>query len=358
MLPFSFNNYNNDREFKKKLGKLGFQIIDDLAPLYRMVYNYDQYPKLSKNARNRLKWMDHFRTCQNVAHTCRHFGISRKVFYKWKNVFDPMNLFTLEDRSRAPKNVRQPEITQEEEDRIIQLRKRNLCYSKFKLEHLYMNEYGYWISSWKIQRVIQKYKLYPNPARTVKITRKRLRAKKKERITKLQKKPRSGFLLCLDTVQIRRDRLKRYIFTGIDFFSKVAFARMYKNANSQNAADFLNRLLYLINGNIENIQTDNGSEFHKYFERTCDQLNLPHYWSRARTPKDNPVNERFNETIQYEFIKFGNFTPDIEKFNHNVTEWLIEYNFRRPHETLNYATPINFHNSVQVLPMYPSRTRG
>ena len=181
MLPRAlFNGYNNDRLIEEA----GFQIIEDLVPVYRMVYNYDQYSGLSRNARNRLKWMDYFRTCQNVARTTRHFGISRRTFYKWRNVFDPMNLFTLEDRSRAPKNVRQPEITRLEESRIVELRKRNLCYSKFKLEHLYVEEYGCWLSSWKIQRVIQKYKLYPNRARTVKMTRKRLQAKKKTRITK------------------------------------------------------------------------------------------------------------------------------------------------------------------------------
>jgi len=356
MLPEAlFNGYNNDREIKN-LEDSGFQVIEDLVPLYRMIYNFDHYSRLSKNAKNRLKWMDYYREYRNVSKVSRHFGISRRIFYKWQHVFDPQNLFSLEDRSRTPKNTRQPEITRLEESRILELRKRNLCYSKFKIERLYQQEYSEWISSWKIQRVIQKYKLYPNPAKTVKITRKRLQGKKKERITRLKKEPRSGFLLCLDAIELRRDNLKRYIFTGIDFFSKVAFARMYLRANSRNAADFLNRLQYLVNGNIENIQTDNGSEFHKYFERACDKLELNHYWSRPRTPKDNAVNERFNQTIQYEFIKFGNFTPDIEKFNQNVTEWLIEYNFRRPHETLNYATPINFHNSLQVLPMYPSRT--
>ncbi|OWK27063.1 MAG: hypothetical protein US76_00350 [Parcubacteria group bacterium GW2011_GWA2_38_13b] len=140
----------------------------------------------------------------------------------------------------------------------------------------------------------------------------------------------------------------------IDSFSKVAFARMYKNANSYNASDFLNRLMYLVNGNIDNIQTDNGSEFGKYFNQACVKLKLGRYYSRVRTPKDNPVNERFNRTIQCEFINLGNFTPDVVKFNRNVTEWLIEYNFNRPHESLNYETPINFNNSAKVLPMYPS----
>ena len=58
--------------------------------------------------------------------------------------------------------------------------------------------------------------------------------------------------------------MKRYIFTAIDRHSKVAFARMYKSKSSYNAADFLNRLCYLMDGCIENIQTDNGSEFEKY----------------------------------------------------------------------------------------------
>jgi transposase InsO family protein len=38
----------------------------------------------------------------------------------------------------------------------------------------------------------------------------------------------------------------------------------------------------------------------------------------------------------------GNTTPDTDEFNRRLTEWLIEYNFRRPHQALGYSTPINF----------------
>jgi len=102
---------------------------------------------------------------------------------------------------------------------------------------------------------------------------------------------------------------------------------MYKRANSYNAADFLNRLLYLVDGKVENIQTDNGSEFEKYFARSLQKMDLDRYYSRPRTPKDNPVNERFNRTLQEEFTDLGNFTTNILEFNHNLTDWLIEYNF-------------------------------
>ncbi|MBU2539996.1 integrase core domain-containing protein, partial [Patescibacteria group bacterium] len=46
----------------------------------------------------------------------------------------------------------------------------------------------------------------------------------------------------------------------------------------------------------------------------------------------------------------------VVSFNHNLTEWLIEYNFKRPHQSLNYETPIKFNNSIKVSPMYPSST--
>lgn len=345
-----------DRAIINKIYGQGFHLTNDLVPLYHMLSYFKKRVDLSKEAKQRLKWMDYYRQCGNTSKTCRYFGISRQCFYKWQRRYDPNNLYTLENRPTVPIRKRQREITSEQETRIIQLRKKHICYGKIKLSKIYEREYQEKISSWKIQKVVEKYHLYHNHKRTARITNKRLKAARKKRITELKKKPKNGFLLCLDTVEIRCNNLKRYIFTGIDYFSKIAFARMYKNANSYNASDFLNRLMYLVDGQIENIQTDNGSEFEKYFSRACRILKLTRYYNRVRTPKDNPVNERFNGTIQYEFINLGNFTPDVVKFNHNLAEWLIEYNFNRPHESLNYETPINFNNSTKVSPMYPSWT--
>ena len=130
-----------------------------------------------------------------------------------------------------------------------------------------------------------------------------------------------------------------------------------KKIHSYSAKDFLQRLSYLLDGKFDNLQTDNGSEFLKHFETACAKLKVPHYFSRTRTPKDNSECERFNRTLQEEFIAMGNMTEDIDLFNRNLTDWLIEYNFNRPHQTLNYLTPIEFTQKyAKVSKMYSSNT--
>lgn len=337
----------------------GFHLNTDLFRVLEMEDDLTR-ASISKQAKLRLKWMDYYHKCANVSLVCRHFGISRKTFYYWLKRYNPYSLKTLENRSTAPIRRRQPEITVLQTQRIISLRKKYIRYSKFKIAIIYERIYHEKISSWKVQRVIQKYKLYYNPIKTAKTQRKRLSGLKKKRITELKKEQRTGFLICADTIVIYWNGLKRYIFTSIDYYSKIAFARMYTTKSSKSAEDFLKRLYYVYQGKIENLQTDNGSEFQGYFEQALKHLpgKIQRYFSRSRTPKDNSINERFNGTLQKEFINLGNFTPDVKLFNKNITKWLVEYNFNRPHQTLGYQTPIEFHfQHHKVLPMSPSSTK-
>lgn len=317
--------------------------------------------KLSAEARKRLEWLIYYETRGqgNASKTCRHFGLRPKVFYTWKGRFDPSNLRSLEDRSRAPHRKRQREITPEEEMRIVALRKAHIRWGKMKLQRLYRNTYGLALSSWKIQYTIRKYRLYYHPARNAKLQAKRRRNQAKKRITELKRRPFPGYLIALDCIVIYWLNTKRYILTAIDTVSKIAFARMYTTKSSRSAADFLRRMFYLLDGSLLNALHDNGSEFLKEFMAACRELGIEQYWTRVKTPTDNPVDERFNRTLEEEFIQLGHFTPDPVLFNQRLTEWLIEYTFVRPHQTLGYDTPWEFYQrSAKVLPMYSSRTRS
>jgi transposase InsO family protein len=318
--------------------------------------------RISKDARRRLEWyLWHEEKGADVSLTCRHFGIARKTFYKWQKIFVTGRLNGLEDKSRAPRRVRQKEFTQEQYLRFLPLRRKYLRYGKEKLLRIYRETYPEDIkaSSWKFQKMIERSGLYYSPRQNANLQRKKQRSRGKPRpkIHTLPKVAREGFLVCLDTVQRSANGQTRFIYTAVDYHSKIAFAHAYRTHTSKAAEDFLMRLYCLLEGRIANIQTDNGSEFLKHFDNRLTKLNIPHYFSRPRTPKDNGRNERFNRTMSDEFLQMGNMTDDLTLLNHRLTEWLVEYNFHRPHQALKYLTPIQFHyRQVKVLPMCPSST--
>lgn len=283
--------------------------------------------------------------------------------HKWLLRFREEYLASLEEESRAPIHVRKRQIDITDRIRIISLRKRHLRYGKMKLVHLFSKQYGYTISSWKIQKVIEQECLYEDRSKINKLKNKRLQARShhKKRITELKKKKIVHYLWHVDTVLLTLSSGGyRYLLTAIDEVSKLAYARLYTTHSSKQAKDFLERLNYLTAGKITNIHHDNGTEFAGYFEKACTALNIPQYYSRAYTPKDNPVLERFNRTIQEEFVNVTDADPlDISDFNSKLLDWLVEYNNFRPHQTLDYQTPLEYittHTLEKVSPMYSSST--
>jgi len=314
---------------------------------------------LSKEAKQRLEWMIFYeeKARQNGALVCRHFGLHRNTFSKWLKAFDESNLRSLEPRSRKPHRLRQRMASAVKDDRLIALRKAHLLWSKMKLKQLYETTYHEPISSWYIQRVIQSYRLYAKPPKRQKHPK---MAYEKKRITELAvKDPTTGFLIHLDSIVLHLFGFKRYILTAIDHHSRLAYAWMYTSHASAPAADFLQRLWYLLSRDIENIHTDNGSEFMKHFHTAATRLHLTRYWSRPKTPKDNAHLERFNRTLTEEFLRQGNFHPDPAIFNPKLTEWLVEYNAVRPHQALGYQTPLAFAEATMGLhTMWPSSTKG
>jgi transposase len=320
---------------------------------------------LSTKALLRLEWMIFFETAGNkdAYQTAKHFAITPKTFYKWHKRFDNGLIDRLEDESKAPINKRKWTVTIEQQSRIKKLRNNKIHYGKNKLKKLYEDEYGETISTWKIEIVIRHFGLYPDKEKQEKIRSKLKNQIKKNRIQKLDIIDEHWFLFHLDTIVIYWGSAKRYILTAIDHHGKIAYARSYKNKSSRSAKDFLYRLHYLIDANIANVQTDNGSEFYGEFDQALSELEIMHWFSRNHTPKDNSVCERFNQTLQHEWLNDGNFTTDCNELNRKLTEWLVEYNFDRPHQALDYQTPFGYYENTltsnkNLLPMYSARTNA
>jgi transposase InsO family protein len=318
---------------------------------------------LTDKAQLKLEWIIFYYTRGklNAKLTAETFGICRKTFHKWLSRFDEKNLKTLEEQSKAPNNVRKRDISPWQESRIIKLRLAHIRWGKMKLQRRYIKIYGEYISSWKIQKVIEERNLYYDKQRIVKRRQKRLKGQPRNRITKLPVSKDINYLWHVDTVILTMTAGGyRYLLTGIDEVSKLAYARLYKTHHSKYAKDFLLRLEYLTDKTIVNIHHDNGSEFAKDFTQACQLLNLPQWYSRVKTPKDNAVLERFNRTIQEDFCDVWDVDcENIDHFNQKLTDWLVEYNDIRPHQTLAQRTPLEYidnHKPIGVLPMSPSYT--
>lgn len=319
--------------------------------------------QLSLTAQLKLEWIIFYHTVggDDATKTALHFGISRKTFHKWSSRFNERNLTSLEEHNRAPEHTRTWEVTHCEEDRIIALRKTYLKYGKKKLKVLYEQDYHAPITTWRIERVIRRHQLYPDPVSHAKrVTRIRREATKPVmRIGDVPTPTTFGHIWHIDAIILWWYGTRRVIFTAIEDLTKIGYARVYGSNASVHAADFLKRLRYLVDGQIDLSHQDNGSEFKGAFEDACQSLNIGQVYSRVRTPTDNAALERFNWTVQDEWLSMSEVgIDDILKANTDLTEWLIEYNTHRPHAALDYQTPFAYAEQrfFKVLPMWSART--
>ena len=322
--------------------------------------------ELSLDAQLKLEWIIFYYSVssENAKATAKHFGISRKTFHKWLGRFHETHLQSLEEHSRAPKRKRDWMVTQKEEDNIKSLRGKNMELGKRKLRKIYFREHGVWVSTWKIERVIRKHNLYPDLKKHDKIIEKRRKSETKIRISEVKDQIKQikefGFLWHIDAIIIWWYGQRRIIFTALEEITKIAYARIYKSNTSGYAEDFLKRLMYLVEGRVDLMHSDNGSEFQGDFERVCKQLKILQIYSRPYTPKDNPALERFNSTIQHEWLDFSEVgLDDILEANKDLTNWLVKYNSYRPHEALDLDTPLEYADKIffhKVLPMWPAYT--
>jgi len=304
---------------------------------------------ISPEAKRRLRWLDWYRAHGNNARlTCRHFGISPDTFYRWKRRFKPGYLLILESQSRRPKNFRQSQIPKTTIDLVISLRKQDMALSKYKLSQILKREYQIGLSPSSVNRILSKSGLIKeaNLSRDIKRRNKinyfipRIRAARELRYQQ------PGYLLQIDTKHLIVLGRKFYQFTAIDCYSKLSFSWAYTTTSSFTAKDFLHRLNRYFPFKIRAIQTDNGSEFLLYFHQECLKRRIIHYFSHPQTPKDNALVERLIQTTEYELWLFDQeLIPEIDYLNQKLTYWIGRYNTYRPHQSLNYLTPMEYYQN-------------
>lgn len=305
---------------------------------------------ISAKAKVRLTWMDYYHKYHNVRLTCRHFGISPDTFYKWKNRYKPLLLKTLEDnpKSRRPKTLRIPQTSAQIVERVIYYRELYPRWGKKKIMVLLKRD-GLSISESSVGRTIKRLKdkgILKEPIPNFISFKKRyLRRAWATRKPDDYSTKQPGDLVQVDTLDIRPiPSVIRKQFTGRDVISKWDVIEAYGSATAKLAVKFLESLIKRTPFKIKAIQIDGGSEFKAEFEEACRLLGIILFVLPPRSPKLNGCVERANRTHTEEFYEVNDFSFDIKELNQQLLVWETTCNTVRPHQGLNYLTPLEYVN--------------
>jgi putative transposase len=103
---------------------------------------------------------------------------------------------------------------------------------------------------------------------------------------------------------------------------------------------------------VAHLHHDNGSEFYKHFISACEAHRITQFWNYPKQPRYNGMVERFNRTIQEEYIDYrlDELVLDMDDFNRHLMDWLGYYNTGRPHHGLKLQSPMQHILGVLQLP--------
>ena len=331
-----------------------FNGIRGYASLKRFGYLLEMKTKEAKERYKILLFFEKY----GLEATKEAFGVSRRTLYRWKALLqtNKNEINALNPKSTQPKQKRQPITPKAIVDEMKRLREKYPNIGKEKLHVLlqpWCEEKSLLVPSEStIGRIISKdkNKMRNFPYRIN--SQGKIKPKKREIKTRKPKglKTKPMHMWAVDTIERVSLGIRRYIMTMIDPNSRIAFAVAIPTKNTHYTSKVLGALIdglgyeTLSTNNKYAILSDNGCEFKKDFDALLKEKQLTHYWTYPRSPKMNAHNERFNRTIQEQFVDYYDellFT-DIDEFNKEMANWLIDYNTKIPHHSLLMKTPVQY----------------
>lgn len=271
-------------------------------------------------------------------------NVSRATLFRWKKYYQEDELLGLESANKKPYKFRKAEEQKRIEEFVFAARKKHPLYGKEKIRIMLEQEFGIVASVSTIGRVIKKL-IKDNKVQFVnEICGKRIRTQFRQfddhaqRFKYGMKAQELGEMIQID--HMTEGQFKH--FAAICPISKLACTYAYRQATALTGADFLKKVVLFFPFKITSIQVDGGGEFMAEFEQLCKKLNIALYVLPPRSPKLNGCVERSNGTFHYEFYALRPQFKNIHELNYELAEFTQEYNEKRPHQRLNYFTPMRY----------------
>jgi len=302
-------------------------------------------PELTQKEFDRLRALTIYRETRDVGLVCETFGISRATLYRWLKRFDPKGLISLREQSRRPRRVRRPLWSRQLVRAVKELREEYPRWGKDKLVVL-VRGWGHEASTSTVGRILRDLK---QKGELKEPKRRNISAKRKSRRPYGVRKPgdyrveRPGDLVQVDTLDIRPFpwvTLKQ--FTARDVISRWDVIEARWRATSTTAKEFIETLEQRMPFRVKALQVDGGSEFYSDFEGECQRRKIRLFVLPPKSPKLNGCVERAHRTHTEEFYEVYEVPWNVADLNPRLQEWEYVYNCIRPHQALNYKTPLQF----------------
>lgn len=234
------------------------------------------------------------------------------------------------------KSVKAANKDQQLEERLLELSKKHLQWGFWKLFSRYRALYT--SESVNHKRFYRIYcKLGLNLKRA---TKKRLPEREKQPLEVVEKPLESWSMDFMADVLVSSKRFRT--FNVMDDFSREALCiKADFSFPTEKVISALDELIAK-HGTPKRIRMDNGPEFISgKLEQWASQKGIHLAFIEPGKPTQNAFIERFNGSFRKEVLDAYLFS-NLEQTRQIIQDWITSYNEQRPHEALNFMTPVEF----------------
>lgn len=307
--------YYRGKDVEKSRGNAMHEVILEKRSIAQVARRF------GKNRSTIYRWIKKWRMQQNVllenpGRPSRTLG---RVF-RWQSV--KWNIPTLSSAPKTHPNALNADII----SAILRIRQHR--YECAEIIHYKLAKEGINISLSSIKRVIKRNELW----------------RKKRRYRWNEKRPlptAPGELIQTDTVHYVNplNHSKMYIYTVIDLYTRMAYAKISPNLSEKGAAETIFEAQKFMSFPFKMVQSDNGAEFQNHFQGRLNSKGIKTRHSRVRHPNDDAHIERFNRTLRKECIGQYNPNKNINFIDHKLNRFIRYYNYDRIHLGIGLKTP-------------------